>query len=375
MHSTRDKLRKALSGLVLYQPFFGSLALRLRYREDPGCATLWTDGTTCGFQPAFLEGLSLEETKGVLAHEVMHCALAHHARRNGRNPRRWNRAGDYVINEALTRGGFVLPAGALFNPAFADLSADEVYRLLPEEPEDGAPDGSPDPGGCGEVRDPAPGGIPSSPAQFAKAEREWKIAVSQAVTQARASGRLPGGFDRLLDEILTPRVAWAEVLRVFIQTAARNDYSWLRPSRSYLARGLYAPSLHSRELGEVVLAVDTSGSIGKEALAQFAAEVSAILDEYDTTVHVVYCDTMVGRVERFTRKDLPLLLHPAGGGGTDFRPPFAWVEQEEIEPACLVYLTDLHCRRYPPAPGYPVLWVHPAKNHGAMPPFGDTVPL
>lgn len=372
-----EKLTKARAGLILDAPFFGALALRLRVLPDDTCKTAWTDGTTLGYSPAFVDALTLAECKALLAHEVMHCALAHHTRRGARDAKRWNVAADYAENALLREAGFTLPNGCLLNSAFAGRSAEEVYGLLPapDPGDDNGDDGNgSDPGAMGEVRD-APGGNgngPASPSELAQAEQEWKVATVQAAQAAKAAGRLPGGIARLVSAIVAPRVDWHQALRRFVDQTARNDYSWNRPSRRFAAQGLYLPAPHSEELGPVVVAVDTSGSVDEATLNQFAAEVSGILEEYKTTAHVIYCDTHVSSVEVFTAEDLPLQLKPQGGGGTDFRPPFERVERDTLEPSCFVYLTDLEGYSFPDEPPYPVLWARIGKG-GAVPPFGETL--
>lgn len=120
-------------------------------------------------------------------------------------------------------------------------------------------------------------------------------------------------------------------------------------------QGLYLPSSLSRAIGDGVIAVDTSRSVTDRQVAQFAAELSAIIEVVETTVTVIYCDTKVKQVEGFNRYDLPLKINPIGGGGTDFRPPFQWIEEKKLSPAWLVYLTDLVGTRFPVQPAYPVL--------------------
>jgi predicted metal-dependent peptidase len=115
---------------------------------------------------------------------------------------------------------------------------------------------------------------------------------------------------QLIEDILHPKLDWAVLLRHFVEQSTRNDYSWLPPSRRYLFQGIYLPSLHSKELGRIVIAVDTSGSIDTAALAQFSAEVSAVLEQYDTVIDVVYCDTKIQGHEQIDREDLPLKLNP-----------------------------------------------------------------
>ena len=86
-----------------------------------------TDGRRIVYNPAFVEGLKPAELERVLAHEVLHCALAHDCRRGQREPELWNEAADYAVNPILLGSELVLPAGVLVDPAFADLSTEETY--------------------------------------------------------------------------------------------------------------------------------------------------------------------------------------------------------------------------------------------------------
>lgn len=371
-----EKLTKARSALVLEDPFFGTLVLRLIPKPDPSCKTLWTDGAALGYSPDFVDSLSFDELKGSLRHEVLHCALAHHARRGDRDAERWNIAADYATN-ALLRGRATLPAGALDNPDFDGLAAEDIYCRLPQPPPspDQAPD--PDPGGTGEVRDAGAGDDPGttpSPAELARSAAEWKVATAQAAQAAKNAGKLPADMARELDRVVDPRLPWREILRRFIDRAARTDYSWLPPNRRHVHAGRYFPSARSERLREIAVAVDTSGSIDAETLSQFAAELSAIAAEIGAGLTVIYCDARIQRVETYTREDLPLALNPVGGGGTDFRPVFEYLaSRPEDPPACLIYLTDLWGTFPDFEPDFPVLWV--ATDDAQEAPWGETLPI
>jgi hypothetical protein len=105
-------------------------------------------------------------------------------------------------------------------------------------------------------------------------------------------------------------------------------------------------------------------------LEQFASEIEAIASEAQPeSIRMIYCDAAVQAVEEFGPSE-PIRLSPKGGGGTKFAPPFNWVEENGIEPTCLIYLTDLCCNSFPPAPDYPVLWVTDSRKTA---PFRETV--
>ncbi|WP_320008867.1 VWA-like domain-containing protein [Maridesulfovibrio sp.] len=429
------KLLKARADLLLRQPFFGSLCLRMVPHEDSTCNGTWTDGKTLAYNPHFVDRISHEELQGVLAHTVMHPACQHHKRRGNRDARLWNMACDYSINWILLEAGFTLPDGFMDDEKYHGKNAEEIFTDLtknfdqagnPEigkqqdgpkridiEYEDGKGEGndleageddersptgedgesstegidseeiedsegetdeeqSADPGGTGEVRD-ADDAESGNGESGDETDKDWLQALAQAVNLARDCGDLPGGLGRFVQNMLYPKVDWRELLDRFISARARNDYAWTPPSRRHLHLGMYLPSLSTEQLPEIVLAVDTSGSIAPDELDQFATELSSILETYETTVRVLWCDLEITGEQLFSRADLPLELQAEGGGGTDFRPVFNWIEQNYIDPACLVYLSDMECGQFPEhEPDYPVLWARTGGG-GYSPPFGDMI--
>ncbi len=397
--TTLERIQRARTLLILDHPFFGSLVMRMPMIRDDNVETLSTNGKRIRYNEEFVGTLTDPELMGVLAHEVLHVANGHAWRQGKREHDRWNKAADYAINGVLVEAGLTLPACALHSPP-PTASAEAWYeRLAPPPPEDGngepdqnstdspengvgtptadggvqghsptppnatdavcggstgsvAPSPTSDPGGCGAVE--AENLTDTEQADLAA---EWSVAVVQAAMAAQCQGHLPAGLSRLVQTLVDPRVPWRVLLRDFVERSARNDYTWSRPNRRYAGLGVVLPSLISEELPEIVVAIDTSGSIGPAILDQFAAEVSAVLGEYDTTIHVVYCDARVAGTEVVTRADLPLKLTPQGGGGTAFAPVFSWVQGQGLTPACLIYLTDLYGSSPTQEPEYPVLWV------------------
>jgi predicted metal-dependent peptidase len=404
------------------QPFFGTLCLRLKLIAGD-LPTMATDGSRIVYNPAFVDELKPAELEGTLAHEILHCALGHHCRRGERDQELWNVATDFAINPILIGNGFMLPAGALIDPAFANLSAEEIYaRLLqrrseengvtkPKQhqtnadgggaadpqatpgalPSDPKSDGPPRPvsdqggrtageavgptsmrpGGFGEVWDATDEqGQTASPAERRRQEHEWGIAAEQALRSAKAWGHEPAGIERPLSESRQSQQDWRAILRDFVAATTPADYRWTPPNRRHIATGLYLPSVEHRGLGEIVIAVDTSGSIGRHELEQFAGEISAISEEAQPeAIHVLYCDATVQCTQHFGTSE-PVRLEPRGGGGTDFCPAFKWVDENNIAPVCFIYLTDLCCHSYPEAPEYPVLWVTDTRRTA---PFGETL--
>ncbi len=394
---TRNSLRiqKARSALLLDHPFFGSLLYRLKDRESRAIKTMATDGVSLLWNPEFVETLAAATLAGVLAHEVLHPALHHHLRRSGRDAKRWNIACDYAINPLLVDAGLSLPEGVLIENRFRGMSAEQIYNLLESEQDsDPNPDnerqsaasdksnGSPagnersDPaapetdGGIGQVLD-APLESDDYPAVEEQA-REWKIAVKQAITVGQQAGKLPAGLDRTMEGAAEAAVNWRELLRRLWSETTSADYSWMRPNRRHIWSGLYLPGVVKEGVGEIVIAVDCSGSISPRQLRLFEAEARSILEgQRPERVYVLYFDAMVQKVETYEAGQ-PISLNPVGGGGTEFGPCFAWVEERGITPQTMVFLTDLYGSFPPSPPSYPVLW---ASNGRRQAPFGEVIPM
>ncbi len=434
MSDAAAKMRKARCELVLERPFFAHLALRLKMRPDPTCRTAWSDGRVLAYNPQYIDALSLEKVKGLQCHEVLHLACRHHTRRDGRDPVLWNKACDLAINPILLEVGVELPSGFLDDPAHHGKSADAIYAVLldrPEEPNGGAENGpeqeidadneaemdaagenageaqaqressdsgndsaaaeaageaaggdgeegqteetaESDPGLSGEVRDAPEASRQDGGAALQTHDDAWKTAASQALHKAMEAGELPGSLQRLLLEQHAPALCWRDVLRRFLSEVAHNDFNWMRPNRRYIHAGLHLPGLENQELAEVAVAVDVSGSVTQPELDAFAAELTAVLEEFDTAITVFTCDAAVTTQERLARWDLPLDFNATGGGGTDFRPPFKRLEEEGAQPACLIYFTDMACPHYPQQPDFPVLWVTSSPTCDP-PPFGEVI--
>lgn len=399
--NAKEKISVSKTCLVLDQPFFGALLMRLKMVEDPSCKTMWTDSKSIGYNPAFVDELSVHEVQGVLCHEVLHVANGHCWRRGARDHKRWNEACDYAINPIVIEARMLLPKGGLLNDQYKGMSCEQVYSSLLEDNQDagkqqqpkqqGGGDGngpfqpqSGQPGdsenessenesedgageedfGLGEVRD------TPDPDTQSEMESEWKIAVSQAAMAAKMQGKLPGSLRRLVEDMLHVKVDWRSVLHRFVQQTAQNDYSWKRPNSRYMHMGMYLPSLYSEEMGPLVVAIDTSGSIDDVLLSQFASEINGIVSEMQPeSVHVIYVDTKVHRADEFMRGE-QVVMNAAGGGGTDFCPAFDWVEKGAVNPVCMIYFTDLMGSFPSQVPDYPVLW---ATTEKSVAPFGETV--
>ena len=420
--SAIKRLTKAKAALIIEQPFYASLLFRMPFVESTAVETMGVNGREIFYNPdSDLDTMPMAQLKGVLCHEVMHCANGHHTRRGGRDFMEWNEACDLAINPLIIGAGMELPDDSLDDATWAGMSAEAIYhaRHSSHEPGDDKPepdqgkgdddadgaqgdDGTPgddsqgddgqsgddgqdgdgsqgasDVGGCGCVMDfPGDTDAEPSPAELATERQDWNVAMAQAAQTARVAGELGADLERMVKDALTPKAPWEDLLREFMAQKASDDYSWSPPNRRYIWRDLYLPSTTSTRMGTMVIAVDNSGSITDATLAQFAGELNCILEDVTPEiVHVVYCDARVCHVDEITPEDFPVKLEAHGGGGTRFAPVFDWVSDNDIEPACLVYLTDMISSDLATLedPGYPVLWADICDDSNYRPPFGEHV--
>lgn len=358
-----NKLIKARVGLVLSSPFFASIALRLKLREDSSCDTAYTDSVVLGYNPKFIKDLTNAELKGLICHEVMHVAMLHPFRRNGRDHKKWNIACDYAINYIILKSGFTLPKGALFDPRCKGLEAEVIYNMLPEDLQETNT--------MDEVRDYKhnPGDPKSNPTK--QQEVNWKINLTQAINVASMQGKMPRELRRMLMGAMEARLDWKEILNRFVAENARNEYNWSKPNPRYLYAGLIMPSLDNPTIDKLAVIIDTSASIDQKQLNQFSSELQSILSSYPgTEVTAIYVDHKLEGVETLDGNDPN--LNPVGGGMTDYRPGFEYIEQEDMQPSCIIYFTDGWCDLYPDDCEYPTLWISTERTR-FNPPFGEVI--
>lgn len=365
MKKLTTKLAKAKTALILEHPFVGTIALSMPFIFDDTLnpPTAATNGKRIKFHPEFVDSLTDEEVKFLVAHECFHPMMEHNFRRGERTPRRWNQAADYVINKLLTDEGIgKMPKNGLLSDAIYNAghgTSEGIYNILPEDQEgddplDNCEDGE------------------GSPAEQQQEQAEWKVKVAQAAQAAKMMGKMSANMQRLVDEVLQPKVDWRDVLQRFLVKARTDQRSFSRFNRRFIAQGLYLPSVSGEQMGEVCFAVDCSGSIDQHTVNQFAAEITRVKEDLmPSRIHVLYFDSEVSHVESYGPDD-ELDIKPHGGGGTDFAPVFAKIIEEGIEPVAIVFLTDLCCYSFGEQPDAPVLWVttDPGKA-----PFGDVVEM
>jgi predicted metal-dependent peptidase len=309
---------------------------------DDSVSTACTNGRDEVYGRDFIDNLNDPELRFLVLHECYHKLYRHlttwrHLYEE--NPQLANIACDYVINIKIaddnTDGWAVMPKDGCLDPKYRGWDSASVFADLRDnnQSDGGSGDGS---GDSSSSQGGQPQGFDDHDWDGAQEltdadKRELARDIDEAIRQgALIAGKIGSGGDRDLVDLLEPQIDWREVLREFIQTTcAGNDYStWQRPNRRYVSSGYYMPSGISEQVGELVIAVDTSGSIGQLELSAFMSEIKSICDTvHPEAIRLLYWDTEVCQDEKYDVHQLDDLIKttkPKGGSWGSWSCPVLW---------------------------------------------------
>lgn len=383
----RDKIIKARVALQKTHPFFSYLALHLAPIEVTGddakaLPTLAVDARgNMWYNPDFVNKLDQEEVKGVVCHEIMHVALMHLTGLKGKDAQICNVAMDIVVNDIIIENSLRLPREGLI-PSNHEISLNggkvtikdinkkcweavyaELEKKLPKEKasgygfdqhqhgsgKDGDQEGS---GGKDDQKKKGKGfGGAVNDQDFDAKQR-----LNEAYAYAKLQGKAPAGMDRYIEELSYPKLDWKSMLRKFIIREIPFNYSYNRPSKRSIATGIFMPSIIKESL-EIGVAVDTSGSMSPDDIKKCVSEVLGIIKAYDNVkLTVLSCDAEVHTVAEVACEEDIANLKLKGGGGTDFKPVFRWIEDNKTDMKLCVFFTDGYGDFPQDAPRTKVLW-------------------
>lgn len=329
------------------------LMVRIEVKDD--VPTAYTNGRDIVIGRQFGESLTDAELRFVLLHELYHILFQHLRTWDflyKRNPQLANMACDYVINLMIdddnTDGFAPMPRNAqgepkyLLDTTYRGMDTLQVFQKLEKNP--------PDPnGGSGQGGELDEHGWEEAEEIPDEEQEAFGREVDEAIRQgALTAAKTGSGGNRAVDDLLQPEVNWREVLREFItQTCRGNDYStYSRPNRRYMSAGRYFPSGVSESVDELIIAIDTSGSIGQRELTKFLSEIQGAVEVTSpSSIRVLYWDTTICRDEVYGEQGQPVdqLVHstkPAGGGGTWVGCVNEYIQEKQIQAQAVIVFTD-----------------------------------
>ncbi len=398
----------AMAYLVVKHPFFAHLLYNeMRIVHTDAIDTAATDGRTIFLNVPGLRAIgfnTIARMAFVIAHEIAHCFLGDMLMNlkwtkdecvitpKGKLPyvhMLMNIAEDYRINAMLIEAkvGEYPPNSGCYDVNYSQKGMEsgvEIYARLWKDGYSlkvGKGSGN---GGLG-----TPFDIhltPDSKAEKEAATGKREQAIAAAAEAARASGKgdLPAAIRQIIGEILEPKVAWQDHLKATMQRKAGDpSYDWRYIDRRMMVRPdpVYFAKQSHTGAGTIVIGYDTSGSCVSPAIQQlFFSEMAGIVAELNPSqLVIIWCDASVQRVDDIDDPEDLLDLHrqinelggAPGGGGTSFKPVFERVEELELQPDMLVYLTDTYGDFPAHEPDYPTIWCSIVPKPRV--PWGDVV--
>ena len=367
--TTERKLARCKIGLMRNKKFAlmsGLLMVGTTSIVD-GLPTARTNGRDEEYGRAFVDGMSEIEVSFVIMHECMHKMYQHLTT--------WrklydidrdlaNQACDYVINLELkeldpAEQFIAMPrdkAGknvGLIDTKFRGMSTKQVWDILRKEQDEGKQGGEGKPGGNKGGKGDS---LDDHDWEGANAlGKEEKEALAKEIDQAiregiandkKMNGDKAGDLARRLGLLMEPKVNWREVLRDWVKNTARgkDTSTWRKPNRRFLHEDVIMPTMVSTKMGSIVVAVDTSGSIGDKEMADFLSEVKGIADEVaPERVELLYWDSRVAGHETYEGGAVEMITQstkPRGGGGTSPSCVSTYLRDLGFVPECIVVLTD-----------------------------------
>lgn len=384
MENAEFRIKKSQIQLWKDKPFWAYLSYFLKFQEVPKEETKYMTHQTMGvdingnvyYCKDFIDKLSDEELKGVIAHELGHLIYLTELRQGNRDKDGFNIASDIAINSLLVRDNFTLPKGVLlpdyndeiktgFGKKIKNCSeklAEEIYDELPKVTIDKNGNIYAETGsgknkkkekigkvldghiisnkGKGKGKDK---GIELSEAEKKEIEQNWKDRLVEAYTTAKMKGNVPAGIERILGKLDENKIDWKTLLQRYLMNSLPYDYTWQKPSKQSIATQVYSPSILKEKIS-VVIAIDLSGSIGKEEYSEFMSEIIGLAKAFQERIkmhfysHDIKCyDGGIienGNLEKI--KNLKL----KGGGGTSHQDIFNKITDNIMDCKAVIFFTD-----------------------------------
>ena len=323
--------------------------------------TAYTDGINKKYGRTFLQTIcpTQAEVNGLILHENLHIGLRHHlhgADMFKEYGEKANKAADYVVNDMITEISkkypelVQLPKGGLYDPQYHNMSMREIYKLLKSKKGGGGGGGKPDKegekgsgSGGGEYEfDKHDFGKPMTQEEAKEMDGKIDRAIREG---ALLAGRLGIDLPRSVTDLLNPVIDWKKELADFVTSSCKgkDEYTWRKFNRRLISNDIYLPTVENETIGEVVVAIDTSGSIGQQQLNEFASELVSICDAVSPdAVRVLWWDTKVHGEQLFTDNydQIGSMLKPLGGGGTRVSSVAEYINKKKINAECVLVFTD-----------------------------------
>ena len=354
-------IRRSRISLLADHPFFGALAMKMpvKITKDLPIPTAATDGESLYYHPDFVKTLTPGELVFVTGHEILHAAYLH-CQRRGNKDNRWLLATDIVVNQHLVNNKVgTMPKDLIYDPGLFNKGeglVEKIYDLL-------KPDDS---------RKPMDDHLPMKGKPDPNAAAKMRAKLQGAMDVAKQCGNMPADIQAMLEQGGDAQVAWEDELFSEITADKGEDHTYAKRNRRYAALDVLLPGRYGEKMGDLVYAIDCSGSTSDDMVRRAGVEVkAAALSVKPEKVHIIYFDSDIKKHEEYNH-DEDFEVHVHGRGGTAFSPIFRYIEEKGIDVAHCIVATDMDCDDFGPEPDYPVIWLA-MDNHSDYAPWGKVI--
>lgn len=380
----RERMVLVRISLITNYAFFGIIGAQLQLVEDNiHCQTLATDGKHLFYNVNFVmgcgktgkdlteykneliaafpqatpeqindavNGLTDDELRAGIVHEILHCMMMHFIRQHGRQHAKWNKACDFAINQIIKREKLgTLRSSWLYDVKYEGMAAEEIYPLLEDDDEDGDSMDhhySPGQGGSGDSDEDGNdrGTVGSLFGHASDAEINESIeGFKQIVAAAAQMSDVPAGLKRMFDDLQEPKIDWRTKVKRTLQSWMKHDMAFNRPSRRSWALGCVLPGYIPQEDIDICIALDMSGSITDAMARDMITEVYGMMGQFPSfKIRLMTFDTRVYNPVDFDENNINDILSydVKGGGGTEFMAVWDHMKADEYRPKQLIMFTD-----------------------------------
>lgn len=368
IHELQETVRKSIASLIILEPFIGIFAkmTNVYYVDSPQVA--WTDGKSI-YLGSMINDMTPRDVAHVIAHEAMHIILKH-AIRSKRIlkkhpelvPEQFFQLANYVadayvymylMNTEISPTSYenlVKPSDVkettgvnIEDESFEEVMEEIIKRSKKIEVSYSGK------GSCiGGYKRPKKKVLVNEGADRdedqdvdeEKIEREINRRLADAYNAAKNAGVVSEGLERLINELLKPKIDWRTIIRKDLSGffGSKHRYSWKKMSKKQ--PGLVPGRKIIGSRGDVIVLVDVSGSIGEKELQQFVTETFAIARIAGRYVLVIPWDAKAYEPIKIRRGEDVKRVKLIGGGGTVIFPALKLTEKYVKPSTRIVILSD-----------------------------------
>lgn len=353
--------------------------------EDPNIKRMATDGQQILVNEEFFQELDSEKAMGIFFHEITHNVLGHTAVDFPKvtDEEVLKTAKEIAVNNIVLDCGLNVIDEATINRDYSGWSTIQIYHDLYQQKQND-PNSQPPPGcGCVQAPDPSNGNDPSLQNQQTQAGAAQKLTEAQQSLKAQGSEELAEKIGKLIRDLVTPQIDWAEELTDAIEKGFDGSHIDLsNPIRQYLAQGIYIPKYKDDTIENLYIALDLSCSLTNEELAKAQRVIDEIRQVHDIeSTSIITYNTRITDHQLYDQYDTISIEDMVGRGGTRGDCVFEYIEQHDEQPFTLLMITDTEdCIETPEEKvPYPVIWLNTSKEEPfrgyPKPAFGKIITL